>query len=74
MDEQLKTKRCMTVDEWMAERHPPGVWIDLGPRDNPAKHQCIPGTRYDSQRDATIYKARDGSEVLGLTRPHPLVD
>ena len=66
--------RRVTIGEWMAEMQPPGVWIDLGPRDNPDKHPIIPGTRHDPKRDATVLRARDGSEVLGLLRPHPLVD
>ncbi len=74
MDEEFKKKRRMTIAEWMAEGHPPGVWVDLGPKENPPGCPVIPRTRYDAERDAKIFEACDGSEVLGLTRPHPLVD
>jgi len=74
MNEEFAKKRRVTIGEWLAELHPPGVWIDLGLRTNPDKHPHIPGTGYDSARDAKVFTACDGSEVLGLLRPHPLVD
>jgi hypothetical protein len=74
MDREFLRKRRVTIGEWITEGNPSGVWIDLGPRTNPVKHPFIPGTSYDSVRDAKMFTACDGSEVLGLLRPHPLVD
>ncbi len=74
MDQEFANRRRLKLDEWIAERHPPGVWIDLGAKDRPDKVPHIPGTRYDKQGDTWIFRACDGSEVLGLTRPHRLVD
>lgn len=74
MDREFFKKRRVTIDQWIAERNPSGVWIDLGSQVNPDKLPFIPSTKYDSVRDAKVFIARDQSEVLGLLRPHPLVD
>jgi hypothetical protein len=71
LDIDLAKLRRVTFAEWEAEMRPSGVWIELGPQ--PAKHPIVPDTRYDKENNVWWFPGPNGSRVVGIPSPHPLL-